>query len=82
VCSSDLPLATYREQKRGGKGRAGMKARDEDFISSVFVLNTHTPVLFFSSRGMVYKTQGLQTADRHAPSARQGAGQSAALARG
>ncbi len=32
-----------------------MKARDEDFVSSVFVLNTHTPVLFFSSRGMVYK---------------------------
>jgi DNA gyrase subunit A len=52
-----VPLSTYREQKRGGKGRAGMKARDEDFISSVFVLNTHTPVLFFSSRGMVYKTK-------------------------
>jgi DNA gyrase subunit A len=52
-----VPLSTYREQKRGGKGRAGMKARDEDFVSSVFVLNTHTPVLFFSSRGMVYKTK-------------------------
>ncbi|MDA0786093.1 MAG: DNA gyrase subunit A [Proteobacteria bacterium] len=52
-----VPLSTYREQKRGGKGRAGMKARDEDFINSVFVLNTHTPVLFFSSRGMVYKTK-------------------------
>jgi len=50
-----VPLSTYRAQKRGGKGRAGMKARDEDFVSSVFVLNTHTPVLFFSSRGMVYK---------------------------
>ncbi|MEK9832510.1 MAG: DNA gyrase C-terminal beta-propeller domain-containing protein, partial [Rhodospirillaceae bacterium] len=52
-----VPLSTYREQKRGGKGRAGMRARDEDFVSSVFVLNTHTPVLFFSSRGMVYKTK-------------------------
>ncbi len=50
-----VPLSTYRAQRRGGKGRAGMKARDEDFVSSVFVLNTHTPVLFFSSRGMVYK---------------------------
>ncbi len=52
-----VPLSTYREQKRGGKGRAGMRARDEDFVNSVFVLNTHTPVLFFSSRGMVYKTK-------------------------
>jgi DNA gyrase subunit A len=50
-----VPLSTYRAQRRGGKGRAGMKARDEDFVSSVFVLNTHTSVLFFSSRGMVYK---------------------------
>ncbi|MBO6781808.1 MAG: DNA gyrase subunit A [Alphaproteobacteria bacterium] len=50
-----VPLSTYRAQRRGGKGRAGMKARDEDFVSSVFVLNTHTPVLFFSSHGMVYK---------------------------
>jgi DNA gyrase subunit A len=52
-----VPLSTYRAQKRGGKGRAGMKARDEDFVASVFVLNTHTPVLFFSSRGLVYKTK-------------------------
>ncbi|MEK9647119.1 MAG: DNA gyrase C-terminal beta-propeller domain-containing protein, partial [Alphaproteobacteria bacterium] len=40
---------------RGGKGRAGMSTRDEDFVSSVFVCNTHTPVLFFSSRGIVYR---------------------------
>ncbi|HMB76234.1 MAG TPA: DNA gyrase C-terminal beta-propeller domain-containing protein, partial [Kiloniellaceae bacterium] len=39
----------------GGKGRAGMATRDEDFVSKVFVCNTHTPVLFFSSRGMVYQ---------------------------
>ncbi len=50
-----VPLSTYRAQRRGGKGRAGMSTRDEDFVSQVFVCNTHTPVLFFSSRGMVYK---------------------------
>jgi DNA gyrase subunit A len=50
-----VPLSTYRAQRRGGKGRAGMATRDEDFVSKVFVCNTHTPVLFFSSRGMVYK---------------------------
>jgi DNA gyrase subunit A len=49
-----VPLSTYRAQKRGGKGRAGMATRDEDFVNQVFVVNTHTPVLFFSSKGMVY----------------------------
>ena len=50
-----VPLSTYRAQRRGGKGRAGMSTRDEDFVMKVFVCNTHTSVLFFSSRGMVYK---------------------------
>ena len=50
-----VPLSTYRAQRRGGKGRAGMATREEDFVAQVFVVNTHTPVLFFSSRGMVYK---------------------------
>ena len=50
-----VPLSTYRAQKRGGKGRTGMATRDEDFVTQIFVVNTHTPVLFFSSRGMVYK---------------------------
>ena len=50
-----VPLSTYRAQKRGGKGRAGMSTRDEDFVSQVFVVNTHTPVLFFSTAGKVYK---------------------------
>ena len=50
-----VPLTTYRAQKRGGRGRAGMKTREEDFVSQVFVVNTHTPVLFFSSSGLVYK---------------------------
>ena len=50
-----VPLSTYRSQRRGGKGRAGMQTRDEDFVTRLFVANTHTPVLFFSSRGRVYK---------------------------
>lgn len=50
-----VPLSTYRAQRRGGKGRSGMSTRDEDFVTQVFVVNTHTPVLFFSSTGMVYK---------------------------
>jgi DNA gyrase subunit A len=50
-----VPLSTYRAQKRGGKGRAGMQTREEDFVARLFVANTHTPVLFFSSRGQVYK---------------------------
>ncbi len=50
-----VPVSTYRSQRRGGKGRSGMSTRDEDFVSRVWVLNTHTPVLFFSSAGMVYK---------------------------
>jgi DNA gyrase subunit A len=50
-----VPLDTYRIQKRGGKGRTGMSMKDEDFVSRVFVANTHTPMLFFSSTGIVYK---------------------------
>ncbi len=50
-----VPLNTYRSQRRGGKGRSGMAMKEEDFVSRLFVVNTHTPVLFFSSRGIVYK---------------------------
>ena len=50
-----VPLSTYRAQNRGGKGRAGMSTRDEDFVARLFVASTHTPVLFFSSRGIAYK---------------------------
>ena len=49
------PLSTYRAQKRGGKGRSGMKFKEEDFVSQLFVGNTHTPLLFFTSVGMAYK---------------------------
>lgn len=50
-----VPLDTYRAQRRGGKGRTGMATKDEDFVTKLFVANTHTPILFFSSRGIVYK---------------------------
>ncbi|HEY2111571.1 MAG TPA: DNA topoisomerase (ATP-hydrolyzing), partial [Dongiaceae bacterium] len=50
-----VPLAAYRAQRRGGKGRSGMATREEDFVNQVFVADTHRPVLFFSTRGMVYK---------------------------
>ncbi len=50
-----VPLNAYRAQRRGGKGRAGMQTREEDFVTRLFVANTHTPVLFFSSRGMAYQ---------------------------
>jgi DNA gyrase subunit A len=64
-----VPLSTYRSQKRGGKGRAGMATREEDFVGQVFVVNTHTPVLFFSSSGMVYKLKVWQL-PQGAPQAR------------
>ncbi|HEV7286416.1 MAG TPA: DNA gyrase C-terminal beta-propeller domain-containing protein, partial [Kaistia sp.] len=50
-----VPLVTYRAQHRGGKGRSGMATKDEDFVTRLFVTNTHTPVVFFSSRGIAYK---------------------------
>ena len=50
-----VPLSTYRAQRRGGKGRAAMTTRDEDFVTRLFVANTHTPVIFFSSEGQAYK---------------------------
>jgi DNA gyrase subunit A len=50
-----VPLSTYRAQRRGGKGRAGMATREEDFVTQIFIASTHTPLLFFSSRGMCYR---------------------------
>ncbi len=50
-----VALSAYRAQRRGGRGRSGMATREEDFVSTVFIANTHTPVLFFSTTGMVYK---------------------------
>ncbi|MCW5725393.1 MAG: DNA gyrase subunit A [Maricaulaceae bacterium] len=51
------PLSDYRAQRRGGKGRAGMAMKEEDFVATLFVASTHAPLLFFSSGGMVYKTK-------------------------
>jgi DNA gyrase subunit A len=50
-----VPLSMYRAQRRGGKGRTGMATKEEDFVTRVFVASTHAPMLFFSSRGLVYK---------------------------
>jgi DNA gyrase subunit A len=50
-----VPLSTYRAQRRGGRGRAGMSTRDEDVVTQIFIASTHTPLLFFSSRGMAYR---------------------------
>ena len=50
-----VPLASFRSQRRGGKGRAGMRTQEDDFVGRMFVASTHTPVLFFSSLGRVYK---------------------------
>ena len=49
------PLALFREQKRGGKGRSGMSTKDEDVVTNLFVTSTHNPVLFFSTTGRVYR---------------------------
>ena len=49
------PLADFRAQRRGGKGLAGMQTKDEDVVTTLFVANTHTQLLFFSNDGMAYK---------------------------
>ncbi len=48
-------LASVKTQKRGGKGKAGIKTRDEDYVVQIFTANSHTPVMFFSTQGLVYK---------------------------
>ena len=54
------PLATYRAQKRGGKGRSAMGTKDEDFVSDVFIASTLTPILFFTSKGIVHRMKVYQ----------------------
>ncbi len=49
------PLSALKAQKRGGKGKTGISTREEDFVVQIFTANTHTPVLFFSTQGLVYK---------------------------
>jgi DNA gyrase subunit A len=55
-----VPLDTYRAQRRGGKGRSGMTTKDEDFVSDLFVASTHTPILFFTSKGLVHRMKVFQ----------------------
>src|SRR5213079_2511848 len=64
-----VPLSAYRAQRRGGKGRSGMQTREEDFVTRLFVANTHQPVLYFSSHGRVYK-QKVWKLPQAAPQAR------------
>jgi len=49
------PLTRFKQQKRGGKGKSSIKTRDEDSVVQIFSVNSHTPVLFFSTQGLVYK---------------------------
>ncbi|MBK5211074.1 MAG: DNA gyrase subunit A [Coriobacteriia bacterium] len=63
-----LPVATYRQQKRGGKGVAGVNLKDNDFVEHLFIASTHDYVLFFSTKGKVYrlKIHELPVGSRHA----------------
>ncbi|MFN3260651.1 MAG: DNA gyrase subunit A [Pikeienuella sp.] len=54
------PLAEYRAQARGGKGLSGMSTKDDDFVTTLFVANTHTPILFFTTDGICYKLKTWQ----------------------
>ena len=57
------PLSVYRNQGRGGKGRIGMKTKDEDAVTHVFVANTHSYVLVFTDRGRLYWLKGYEIPD-------------------
>ncbi len=63
-----LPVATYRQQKRGGKGKSGVNLKESDFVEHLFVASTHDYVLFFSNKGKVYrlKVHELPVGSRHA----------------
>ena len=50
-----VPLSTYKAQRRGGKGRSAMSTHEEDFVTKLIVVNSHTPLLFFSNKGIAYK---------------------------
>ncbi len=55
-----MPVDTYKSQRRGGRGITGMTTRDEDFVVRMFTTSTHQSILFFSTRGYVYKLKGYQ----------------------
>ena len=62
------PLTSLKAQKRGGKGKTGITTRDEDFVIQIFTANTHTPVLFFSTQGLVYKIKAYKIPEGSASS--------------
>ena len=62
------PLTSLKAQKRGGKGKSGITTRDEDFVIQIFTANTHTPVLFFSTQGLVYKIKAYKIPEGSASS--------------
>ncbi len=55
-----MPINTYRSQRRGGRGITGVTTRDEDFVEHIFTSSTHEYILFFTTRGMVYRLKGYQ----------------------
>jgi len=61
-------LTSLKAQKRGGSGKSGMTTRDEDFVVQIFSANTHTPVLFFSTQGLVYKIKAYKIPEGSASS--------------
>ena len=77
-----VPLSTYRAQRRGGKGRAGMQTRDEDFVSRLFVASTHSPGAVLLLARPSLQGKGLAAADGSAQCARQGADQHPAAGAG
>lgn len=63
-----LPVSTYRQQKRGGKGMQGVNLKESDFVEHLFIASTHDYILFFSNKGKVYrlKVYEIPEASRHA----------------
>ena len=55
-----MPIDTYKSQRRGGKGIAGMSTREEDFVKEIFTTSTHDTVLFFSNKGKLYRLRGYE----------------------
>ena len=74
-----LPVATYRQQKRGGKGLQGVNLRDNDFVEHLFIASTHDYVLIFSTQGQGLPHEGARAAGRVAARARHGGGEPAAV---
>ena len=77
-----LPVATYRQQKRGGKGMQGVNLKDNDYVEHLFVASTHAYMLFFSTAGKVYRLKVYELPEASAPRARHGHREPAAAGQG